>query len=111
MPYGDLVVDLARTDRVCPEHQPAAIAREAEAVEPHHVDVAGPDRLAFLEDLAGLVDGGEQQPAQDLLVRESALRETFLGRHLLDDGVSLGSDDGRAVAFLVAVPALAGLLA
>src|SRR5438045_2612911 len=73
VPGRDLVVDLARPDAVGPEHQAAAIAREAEAVEPHHVDVAGAQRLALLQDPAGLVDRGEQQSAQDLLVAERAL--------------------------------------
>src|SRR4051794_14351491 len=59
MPGGDLVVDLAHTDRVGPVHQPAAIAREAEPVQPHHIDVAGPQRLALVKDFAGLVDAGE----------------------------------------------------
>src|SRR5215469_4348691 len=74
--YGlDLAVDLGDADRVGPVHQAAAVAREAKAVEPHHIDVAGAVGLAFLEDLAGLVDRGEQQPAQDLLVREAPLRD------------------------------------
>src|SRR5262245_20425203 len=111
VPNRDLVVDLARPDLVGPKHQPAAIAREAEAVEPHDVDVAGADRLTLLQDLAGFVDRREQQAAQDLLVREWALLEALLGRHLLDDGMRLGIDDRRAVALLVAIPALAGLLA
>src|SRR6185312_11920634 len=98
VPDCDLVVDLARTDPVGPEHQPAAIAREAEAVEPHHVDVAGAQRLALLEDLAGLVDGGEQQPTQDLLVAESALRDAHSSCHILDDAMHLRIDDRRAVA-------------
>src|SRR5947207_14021051 len=56
MPGGDLVVDLAHADRVGPEHQPAAIAREAKAVEPHDIDIAGAERLALIEDLARLID-------------------------------------------------------
>ena len=111
MPAGDLVVDLAHADAVGPEHQPAAIAREAEAVQPHHVDVAGAIRLALLEDPAGLVDRGEQQAAQDFLVGERALRHAHLGGDLPDDGGHLRIGMRRAVAFLVAIPAGAGLLA
>src|SRR5207342_1063175 len=100
MPGGDLVVDLARAYAVGPEHQAAAIAREAEAVEPHDVDVAGAQRLALLQDLAGLVDRGEQQPAQDFLVAERALLDAHPLGDLLDDAVHLGVDDGRAVTLL-----------
>src|SRR5262249_27446416 len=110
MPGRDLVVDLAGADRVGPIHQSAMIAREAEAVEPHHVDIAGADGLAFLQDLARLVDGGEEQPAQDLLVRKALLLKALFLGHLGDDGVHLRIDDGRAVAFLVAIPAPGGLL-
>ncbi len=111
MPGGDLVVDLAHADRVGPEHQPAAIAREAEAVEPHHIDVAGPQCLAFVEDLAGLVDRGEQHALQDLVVGEAVLRDAELGGSLLDDARDLRVGMRGAVAGLVAIPALAVLLA
>ena len=47
------------------QHQPAAIAREAEAIEPHHVDFTGAVGLALFEDLAGFVDRGAEEPAQD----------------------------------------------
>src|SRR5207237_10747663 len=111
MPGGDLVVDLAHADRVGPIHQPAAIAREAEAVEPHDIDIAGAERLALIEDLARLVDRREQQPLQDLLVGEVVLRDTQLGDGLLDDARDLRVGMRRAVARLVAIPALAGFLA
>src|SRR5207302_1499428 len=111
MPGGDLVVDLAHPDPVGPIHQPATIARKAEAVEPHHIYVAGPQRLAFVEDSAGLVDAGEQQPLQDLVVGELALRHTNLGRGLLDDAGYFRVGIGRPVPGLVAEPAFAVLLA
>src|SRR5271167_4160792 len=60
VPGGDLAVDLGDADAVGPVHQPAAVARKAEAAQPHHVDVAGPVGLALFEDLAGFVDRGEQ---------------------------------------------------
>src|SRR5215470_6781490 len=52
------VVDPAGADGVRVIHRPAAPAREAEAVEPHHVDVARAQRDAFVEDLGALVDAG-----------------------------------------------------
>ena len=55
MPGGDLVVDLAHADAVGPEEQAAAIAREAEAVQPHHIDIAGTIRLALFQDTARLI--------------------------------------------------------
>src|SRR5229473_816203 len=83
MPGGNLVVDLAHPDCVGPVHQPATIARKAEAVEPHHIDVAGAQGFAFVEDPARLVDAGEEEALQDLVVGELALRHTDLGRGLL----------------------------
>src|SRR5215467_14942927 len=110
MPGRDLVVHLTGADRVGPIHQAAAIAGETEAVEPHDIDIAGPDGLALLQDLARLVDGGEQQSPQDLLAGKCAPLEALFVRHLRDDGVHLRIDDGRAIALLVAVPAFASLL-
>src|SRR5215467_11618883 len=48
MPGRDLVIDLASADGVGPVHQPAAVARKAEAIEPHHVNVAGANGFALL---------------------------------------------------------------
>src|SRR5207253_10012768 len=111
VPGRDLAVNLGDADAVGPVHQPAAIAREAEAVEPHHIDVAGAVGLALFEDLAGLVDRGEQEPAQDLLVAEAALLDPHFGRLLLDDAGEFGVGMRGAVALLVAEPAGSGLLA
>src|SRR5229473_2594617 len=84
VPGGDLAVNLGDADAVGPVHQPAAVAREAEAVQPHHVDVAGAVGLALFEDLAGFVDRGEQEAVEDLLVGEALLRDPELGRFFLD---------------------------
>jgi hypothetical protein len=52
VPGLDLAVDLGRpADRVGPILQPAAVAREIEAIEPHHIDVAGAIGLGPVEDL------------------------------------------------------------
>ena len=49
VPARDLVIDLAHPDGVGPVHQAAAVTREAEAVQPHHVDIAGPERATLFE--------------------------------------------------------------
>src|SRR5271165_2379895 len=110
MPGSDLVVHLAHADAVGPVEQAAAITRKAEPVQPHHVDVAWSIRLAFLEYLARLVHRREQQPAQDLLVGELALRNAEAGGDLLDNSSNLRIWMRRAVALLVAIPSRSGLL-
>src|SRR5205814_10577625 len=110
VPAASLALDLGDADAVGPVHQAAAVAREAEAVEPHHVDVAGAVGFALFEDLAGFVYRGEQEPAQDLLVREAALRHPHFGRLFLDDAGDFGVGMSRAVALFVAEPAGPGLL-
>src|SRR6266567_933374 len=49
MPARDLIVHVAHADAVGPIEQAAAIAREAEAVQPHHVYVAGAIGLALFQ--------------------------------------------------------------
>src|SRR6516162_8982625 len=111
MPGLDLAVDLGDTDAVGPIHQPAAVAWEAEAIEPHYVDVAGAISFALFEDLARFVDRSEQEPAEDLLVAEIPLRNPELGRLFFDHPGELGVGMRCAVAFLVAEPAGCSLLA
>src|SRR5207247_881665 len=67
--------------------------------------------LAFIEELAGLVNAREEQPLQDLVRAELALRDPHLGGGLLDDAGHLRVGVRGAVARLVAVPTLAVLLA
>src|ERR1700733_9795275 len=50
MPALDLVVHVLHSDTVRPVHQAAAITREAEPVQPHHVHIRRTVRLAFLQD-------------------------------------------------------------
>src|SRR5689334_10919675 len=110
MPGSNLIVHVTHADRIGPEEQPAAIARKAEPMQPHHIDVAWPVRLALFQDLARLVHRRKQQPTQDLVVRERTLRDTKAGRDLFDDGGDLRIRMGGAFAFFVTVPASAGLL-
>src|SRR3546814_4101230 len=65
---------------------------------------------ACLDDAACFVDGGEQQPAQDLLVGEGPRLHTHLGSRVLDDLRDFRVGMRRAVALLVAVPACTRLL-
>src|SRR5277367_2636418 len=111
VPGGDLAVDLGDTDAVGPIHQPTAVARKAKAVEPHHIDIAGAIGLALFEDLAGFVDRGEPQPAQDLLVAEAALLDPHLGGLFLDHARDFGIGMRGAVALFVAEPPGSALLA
>src|SRR5215813_2363203 len=78
VPDRHLIIDLARADAVGPIHEPAPVAREAKTVEPHHVDVAGAQRLALFQNSAGFIDRGKQQPPQDFFIRELALPHTQL---------------------------------
>src|SRR6185295_2037579 len=109
VPNRHLIIDLAGSDLVGPIHQAAPVAREAEAVEPHHVDVAGAQRLAVLQDLAGFIDGGKEQAVQNFRVREAALRDAQLANHGLYDLIDLGIDNGGAIWLLVAIPACSRL--
>src|SRR5262245_41136836 len=109
MPGRDLVVDLARANGVAPEHEAATVARNAEAVEPHDVEIGGADRLALLQDLAEFINRAEQQPVLDLLFGEHALLNLIILGNLLDDLGDFRVNVRRAIALLVAVPALAGL--
>ena len=94
VPGLDLAVDLGDADAVGPIHQPAAVAREVEAAQPHHVDVAGAIDLALFEDLARLVDRGEEEPAEDLLVAEALLRDPSSAAFSLIMRASSGSGCG-----------------
>src|ERR1700736_653110 len=111
MPRLDLAVDFGDADAVGPVHQAAAVAREAKAVEPHHIDVAGAVGLALFEDLARLVDRGEEQPMEDLLVGEALLRDSELLRLFLDYAGEFGVGMRGAVSRHLAEPAGTVLLA
>src|SRR5262245_2864358 len=64
---GQPVADIGQSDRVGIEHWPATPGREAIAVNTDHVDIAGPQRYALLENPGALVDHREDQPFGDLL--------------------------------------------
>src|SRR5690242_13392996 len=110
MPGSNLVVHLAYPDRIGPEEQSAAITRKAEAVQPHHVDVARPVCFAFFQDLACLVDRRIQQPTQDLFVCEATLRDSEVRSDVLDNSGDFRIGAWCAVTLFVAIPASTGFL-
>ena len=74
---------IRQSNRVGPIYGAAVVAREVEAAQPHHINVAGALGLAPVKDLAGLVDRRKEGPVQDLLVRETGLLDAHLGSLLL----------------------------
>ena len=60
--------DRRQADRVGVEHRAAAVAREAEAVAVDDVDVAGPRRVALLEDARAFVGQRRRDAREDLVV-------------------------------------------
>src|SRR6185369_554312 len=93
------------------EHGAAAMDGEAVAVDVDDVDIAGPEREAFLQDLGALVDEGVDAALEDLLVADRAALDAPLLGGLRDERFDLGIRHRRAAALLVAIPAGARLLA
>src|SRR5262245_41832366 len=87
-----------QADGVCVEHRTAAIAREAVAGAPDHVDVAGALCDAFLEDAQPLVQQREDAAFLDFLVGMQALLDAELGGTLLQDLDGLRIVMPRAIA-------------
>src|SRR5258708_5654641 len=119
LPHGALVAflkrlnriqDLLQPDGIRVKHRPAAVGREAVAGEVHHVDVGGPQRDAFLEDLGAFVDEGVDEPLHDFLVGDAAGFQAVFASIGRNKFFNFRIRDGLPVAGLVAVPALAGLL-
>src|SRR5690606_39773994 len=92
------------------EHRTAPVDRPAVTVDPDDVDVRGPDRDAFLEDLGALVDHREDAALEDLLLGDLARLLAGLGHEVADDLLGDGRRTRLAVLVVVVV-AGAGLLA
>src|SRR5258708_5829706 len=92
-------------------HGPAAIDREAVAVDPDHVDIAGALCDALLQDAGALVDHREQQTLDHRVLAERAACNAALRRGVDDQLLDLRIGFGRARAWLVKVEAARGLLA
>ena len=104
------VVDRLQANQIGPEHRAAAITREAVAVDPDDVDVAGPLCQAFVEDLRPFVDQRIHAPLQDLLVGDLAPGDPLCLGDRDDELLDLRVSDRCPAARLVAMPAGAGLL-
>src|SRR5215813_10525040 len=102
---------LLEPDLIGVEHGATTIAREPVAVEVRDVDVARPQRDAFLEDARALVDEGPQAALQDLVVADLPPFDPALLGAGGDERLHLGIGLGRTAARLVAVPPRARLLA
>src|SRR5436190_17275696 len=106
---GHALVDVRQADRVGVEHRPAAKAWKPVSRQVDHVDVGGPQRVAFLEDLRSLVDERVDLALDDLLAGKAPPPDARGGGGTLDQRLHLGIGRGRAVG-VVDVPPGAGLL-
>src|SRR5262249_60529241 len=104
------VADDAEPDLVGVEHRAAVPDRPAVAVDPDHVDVAGPCRDALFEDARTLVDHRENQPLDDLRFVDRPARDAVPGRRFGNELLDFGVGPRRARSGLVAVESLAGPL-
>ncbi len=106
----DAIANLDEPRRIRPMHRPAAPGRKSVAVNPHEIDVAGPERHAILEHPRAFVDEWIEAARNDLFRADLAARDAgglgCVGNHLVDDRVG----DGRAAAGLVSIVARAALL-
>ena len=108
---GHAVVHLLHADLVRVEEGTAAVARKAIAVDPDQIDVARPERDAFLQDLRPLVDEGVDASLHDLFLGEGATPDAELTGNAFDESLDRRIGNRRAAAFLVAVEAGSRLLA
>src|ERR1041384_3720398 len=92
------------------EHRAAAVARESVTRAPHHVDVAGPLRDAFIEDAQALVEQWIEAALEDLRVRMCAQHDAELRSLVPQQRERFRIVLPGAVTFLVLVIALAALL-
>src|SRR5215213_4166801 len=76
-------------DLVGVEHRAAAPGRPAVAVEPDHVDVAGPGSDALVENARALVDHRVDQALDDLLPRDQPARHAEARRDAGDEPLHL----------------------
>ena len=105
----DCLQYLGQPRLVGPEHRPAAIDREAVAIDIGHIDVGGAQRDAFLENLRPLVDQRQNAAIDDLLRIGLVPRFVLLEPFLFDDCRDLWVGQRGAAAFGVAVETGAGL--
>src|ERR1700688_4440665 len=110
LPGNDPLVDVLWSDRVGPPHRAAAIPREAEAEDPHDVDVTRPQRDAVAEELGALVDEREHAALDDFLVLDLAALDAEALRLGDDELVDRRILNRFTLPVLVDEEALPGLL-
>src|SRR5690348_9952958 len=108
--FLNALADLFQSNRVGIPHRPAAIGREAVAVEVNDVDIHRAQGDAFLENARALVDQSVDAAVKDLFLGNLPLWNTSLGGPLADQFGDLWIGDGAPI-FVILVPARAGFLA
>src|SRR5262245_66579511 len=102
---------MPKSDAVGIMHRPAAIDREAVAIDPDHVDIARPPRDSLTQDAGALVDHREQQAFDHRILAERAARNAALRRRIDDQPLDLRIRFWRARARLIEIKPATGLLA
>src|SRR5262249_6091370 len=92
-------------------HRPAAVGREAVAVDVDDVDVAGAKGEAFLEDACPFVDQRVDDALDDLFRGHGSPNDPRAGTAFFDELLDLRVGGRRATTLGIAIPARAGLLA
>src|SRR5215471_1714286 len=105
----DAVVNLLEADSIGIPHWPAAVRREAVAVDIDDVDIDGAQRVTLFENAGAFVDQRVDAAVDDLFLRDRVLLDAGLGSPLADQAGDLGIGDGTPV-LVILVPAGAGLL-
>ena len=105
----DALIYFLQADRVCIPHRPAAIGREAVAVEINDVNIHGAQGIAFFQDACSFIHQRVDAAIHNFLGVNLALRNACLGCPLADQFLYLRVRN-RAPLSIVFVPAGAGLL-
>src|SRR5215813_8417749 len=77
---GEPVANITKPHAVGVMHRSAAVDRKAVAVDPDHVDIAGPLRDPLSQYARALIDHREQQTFDDLVLAEDAACDAALRR-------------------------------
>src|SRR5690349_24123891 len=109
-PFAQALADMGEADRVGIEHRPAPPRRKSVAVDPDHVDVAGPARDSLLENARSLVDHWKDHPLHDLVGADRAAGDAEARRGSDDQLLDLRVRHGRARSLAIEIEAAAGFL-
>ena len=83
---------------------------EAEPVDINHINVAGAQGVAFLENVRAFIGQSRRDARDDFVVRDGTPINATLGRGFVGEIFNQWIDDRRAAAGVVSVPTRAGLL-